>query len=332
VRYHFRGILRLWSSSLRWLRRLRVQGTLSCIAPACKKPKANNTLQVWDVLRGERVGTLQGHDNRVSCLGVSNDALSLCTGSWDSMVSTVPTSPFLHILTEFTAPHLGLSLNTNKHERCLKIPGVILHKSKNGAASLPRKTSTPKPHRKRHRSDSSSQPSTCTMPRPSRSLLIRSKISALDSLSTFGAKKRACLEQQKTPGRKMFLFLSKRIEVRKLSGRRTEEDHLFGSTGHYLIARPFLLRPDGTTYCARKAPALRHHYYYYYHNQIFVFFSPRSYFFFLSSLDFRVALPTALRPSSESRNQVGGDTGGLLLLHFFLHLSRGKAGRKGKKY
>ena len=42
---------------------------------------------MWDVLRGERVGTLQGHDNRVSCLGVSNDAMSLCTGSWDSMVS-----------------------------------------------------------------------------------------------------------------------------------------------------------------------------------------------------------------------------------------------------
>lgn len=49
-------------------------------------------MQVWDVLRGERVGTLQGHDNRVSCLGVSNDALSLCTGSWDSMVS------FMYIL------------------------------------------------------------------------------------------------------------------------------------------------------------------------------------------------------------------------------------------
>jgi guanine nucleotide-binding protein G(I)/G(S)/G(T) subunit beta-1 len=48
--------------------------------------KTNIHLQVWDVLRGERVGTLQGHDNRVSCLGVSNDALSLCTGSWDSMV------------------------------------------------------------------------------------------------------------------------------------------------------------------------------------------------------------------------------------------------------
>jgi WD40 repeat protein len=45
------------------------------------------SIKVWDVLRGERVGTLQGHDNRVSCLGVSNDAMSLCTGSWDSMVS-----------------------------------------------------------------------------------------------------------------------------------------------------------------------------------------------------------------------------------------------------
>jgi guanine nucleotide-binding protein G(I)/G(S)/G(T) subunit beta-1 len=49
--------------------------------------------QVWDVLRGERVGTLQGHDNRVSCLGVSNDALSLCTGSWDSMVSLQSRDP-----------------------------------------------------------------------------------------------------------------------------------------------------------------------------------------------------------------------------------------------
>ena len=42
--------------------------------------------QVWDVLRGERVGSLSGHENRVSCLGVSNDGISLCTGSWDSTV------------------------------------------------------------------------------------------------------------------------------------------------------------------------------------------------------------------------------------------------------
>lgn len=45
-------------------------------------------IQVWDITRGEKVGSLVGHDNRVSCLGVSNDGMSLCTGSWDSLVST----------------------------------------------------------------------------------------------------------------------------------------------------------------------------------------------------------------------------------------------------
>lgn len=45
------------------------------------------SLQVWDVTRGEKVGSLVGHENRVSCLGVSNDGISLCTGSWDSLVS-----------------------------------------------------------------------------------------------------------------------------------------------------------------------------------------------------------------------------------------------------
>lgn len=44
-------------------------------------------IQVWDVLRGDKVGSLSGHENRVSCLGVSNDGISLCTGSWDSLVS-----------------------------------------------------------------------------------------------------------------------------------------------------------------------------------------------------------------------------------------------------
>nr|CAG8588527.1 14509_t:CDS:2 [Entrophospora candida] len=39
---------------------------------------------VWDTLKGERVGVLAGHENRVSCLGVSDDGMALCTGSWDS--------------------------------------------------------------------------------------------------------------------------------------------------------------------------------------------------------------------------------------------------------
>eukprot|EP00834_Sanchytrium_tribonematis_P000402 NODE_7_length_67686_cov_1.621421.p48 type:complete len:152 gc:universal NODE_7_length_67686_cov_1.621421:1900-2355(+) len=41
---------------------------------------------VWDTLKGERVGVLAAHDNRVSCLGVSSDGLALCTGSWDSLL------------------------------------------------------------------------------------------------------------------------------------------------------------------------------------------------------------------------------------------------------
>lgn len=41
---------------------------------------------VWDTLKGERVGVLTAHENRVSCLGVSTDGMALCTGSWDSVL------------------------------------------------------------------------------------------------------------------------------------------------------------------------------------------------------------------------------------------------------
>jgi len=41
---------------------------------------------VWDTQMGEQVTQLQGHDNRVSCLGVSNDGKALCTGSWDTLL------------------------------------------------------------------------------------------------------------------------------------------------------------------------------------------------------------------------------------------------------
>ncbi|KAI8870296.1 guanine nucleotide-binding protein, beta subunit [Ramicandelaber brevisporus] len=44
----------------------------------------NFDVNVWDVLRGDRIGVLNGHDNRVSCLGVSSDGMALCTGSWDN--------------------------------------------------------------------------------------------------------------------------------------------------------------------------------------------------------------------------------------------------------
>ena len=59
----------------------------SILVPSFLRKATKANFKVWDVLRGDRVGNLNGHENRVSCLGVSNDGMSLCTGSWDSTVS-----------------------------------------------------------------------------------------------------------------------------------------------------------------------------------------------------------------------------------------------------
>ena len=32
------------------------------------------------------LGVLAGHDNRVSCLGITEDGMAVCTGSWDSFL------------------------------------------------------------------------------------------------------------------------------------------------------------------------------------------------------------------------------------------------------
>ena len=43
----------------------------------------------WDTVRsqnGNRVWMLNGHENRVSCLGVNETGQALCTGSWDSLL------------------------------------------------------------------------------------------------------------------------------------------------------------------------------------------------------------------------------------------------------
>jgi guanine nucleotide-binding protein G(I)/G(S)/G(T) subunit beta-1 len=41
---------------------------------------------VWDTELGSLAGQLVGHENRVSCLGVSQDGKALCTGSWDTLL------------------------------------------------------------------------------------------------------------------------------------------------------------------------------------------------------------------------------------------------------
>ena len=55
------------------------------------------------------VGSLSGHGNRVSCLGVSNDGISLCTGSWDSLVSVFHPA-FILITVKTYLTHFLLSL------------------------------------------------------------------------------------------------------------------------------------------------------------------------------------------------------------------------------
>lgn len=91
LRHHLGRHIRLGPSTFCRIRRLRVQGTsLREHRDPALDTLLTYRLQVWDVTRGEKVGSLVGHDNRVSCLGVSNDGISLCTGSWDSLVSSVP--------------------------------------------------------------------------------------------------------------------------------------------------------------------------------------------------------------------------------------------------
>jgi len=41
---------------------------------------------IWDSLKGDRAGVLAGHDNRVSCLGITVDGMAIATGSWDSFL------------------------------------------------------------------------------------------------------------------------------------------------------------------------------------------------------------------------------------------------------
>jgi len=45
-----------------------------------------NGSDVAFIRRDYLVGVLAGHDNRVSCLGVTDDGMAIATGSWDSVL------------------------------------------------------------------------------------------------------------------------------------------------------------------------------------------------------------------------------------------------------
>lgn len=42
------------------------------------------TINVWDVLKGNRISVLFGHENRISRVRVSPDGTAMCSASWDS--------------------------------------------------------------------------------------------------------------------------------------------------------------------------------------------------------------------------------------------------------
>ncbi|KAM9826234.1 guanine nucleotide-binding protein subunit beta-5b isoform 1-T1 [Syngnathus typhle] len=42
------------------------------------------TIHVWDVLKGNRISTMYGHENRVSRVRLSPDGTALCSASWDN--------------------------------------------------------------------------------------------------------------------------------------------------------------------------------------------------------------------------------------------------------
>jgi len=98
---------------------------------------------VWDVLRGDKIGSLSGHENRVSCLGVSNDGISLCTGSWDSLVSISDEPIFDLVLIAFysTAQSLGLVILRKENKR--KIPLVDHLQCSYSKFSLVRRVESP---------------------------------------------------------------------------------------------------------------------------------------------------------------------------------------------
>lgn len=84
----------------------------------------DNNCNVWDTLKGERVGVLTGHENRVSCLGVSQDGMALCTGSWDSLLK-VHSVPFfaapLPLQCQLLTSSLRLRFNRSGVRRCLRL-------------------------------------------------------------------------------------------------------------------------------------------------------------------------------------------------------------------
>lgn len=66
----------------------------------------NYAINVWDVLKGTRISTMYGHENRVSRVRLSPDGTALCSASWDNTLrvrGSLFFCLFVHISTWFNS-------------------------------------------------------------------------------------------------------------------------------------------------------------------------------------------------------------------------------------
>ena len=68
-------------------------------------------IRVWDTLRGETVGDLKGHSQRVSSVGLSSDGCALASGSWDNMIKV---NFFLFLFLLLTCIPTGMGLSSHR--------------------------------------------------------------------------------------------------------------------------------------------------------------------------------------------------------------------------
>jgi WD40 repeat protein len=122
LRHHKRRVLANRQNALRRLRRLRTLLLPCCclLLRSCAYAVfdvlfAAQNCYVWDTQHGVLVDQLIGHDNRVSCLGVSDDGKALATGYAASHSSLLSASSYVRLLVlvvqllGYFAQGLGLS-------------------------------------------------------------------------------------------------------------------------------------------------------------------------------------------------------------------------------
>lgn len=85
--HYIGGVLEIGSFALGWIRWLQLQ-RLGLDEDRASRLVPLIYLTVWNeiLILVVSLGVLAGHDNRVSCLGVTEDGMAVATGSWDSFL------------------------------------------------------------------------------------------------------------------------------------------------------------------------------------------------------------------------------------------------------